>query len=235
MERIFDEDVLILMRKGILRFSENEQAIELHPGEYYLQVAGKHQSGPLPSEKPNYFFVHFHGTFKEGGKLPLRGRFKDDSVRPYIEALERLGNTASKLEYERLFYSILSELSKQHNSDTRAENILAYLVQNYDKPISLDDVGAEMFLTNNQVIYAFNAVYGKTPHRYLMDYRLEKAADLLVSTARPVSTIAFDVGFREYSVFYRAFLKKYGISPTDFREIRVAKFFTPPPNERPQK
>ena len=35
IDRIFDEDVLILMRKGMLRFTENDEPIELHANEYY--------------------------------------------------------------------------------------------------------------------------------------------------------------------------------------------------------
>lgn len=235
MERTFDEDVLILMRKGVLRFSEDGAPVELHAGQYYLQQKGKCQSGPLESDAPNYFFIHFRGTFKEGARLPLRGTFKSAAIRPIVEALEALGNAAPRLEYERLFYALLSELSKQQYDETLAESILSYLIRNYSKPISLDDLCNTLFLTANQVIYAFKAAYGKTPHRYLMDYRLEKAADLLVSTERPSSTIAYDIGFQEYSVFYRAFFSKYGTSPTEFREKHGGFFFLPPPNERPEE
>lgn len=230
--RLFDENVLIIMRKGILRFSENEQPIELRAGEYYLQRAGLLQQGPVESDLPNYFFFHFYGTFEEGGKLPLRGTFKYETIRPIIEAIELLGIDSPKLEYERLFYTLLSELAKQQYDETLAEEIKTYLLKNYTRNVGLDDIAKHFFLSKNQIIYLFKSAYGKTPHRYLTDYRLDKASELLVSTARPLTVIAFDVGFEEYSVFYRAFLSKYGISPTDYRKIKCAQFFIPPENER---
>ena len=114
----------------------------------------------------------------------------------------------------------MSLLSKQQHDETTAENIRSYLLTNFEKQITLDDVRKEVFLSKNQIINVFRAAYGKTPHRYLLDYRLDKACEFLLSTARPVAIIAYAVGFEEYSVFYRAFVAKYGISPADYRHIR---------------
>ena len=63
MDRLFDEDVLILMRKGRLRFHEDGTLVKLNAGEYYIQRAGLYQQGLVPSDSPNYFFFHFHGIF----------------------------------------------------------------------------------------------------------------------------------------------------------------------------
>lgn len=233
MDRIFNEDVLIIMQKGILRFSENGIPVELHAGEYYLQRAGLFQEGPLASDTPNYFFFHFHGKFEEGGKLPLRGTFKYETLHPVIEAIELLGIAAPKLEYERLFYNLLSELAKQQHNETLAEGIHAYLLKHYTKSVTLDDVAEKFFLSKNQIIYIFKAAYGKTPHKYLTDYRLDRAREYLVSTTRPLVVISTDVGFEEYSVFYRAFTSRYGVSPAGYRAMKATEFFIPPPNERP--
>ena len=113
MDRIFNEDVLILMQNGILRFSEDGQPIELHANEYYLQRAGLYQTCPLESEIPNYFFIHFHGTFEENGALPLHGTLRYESIHPILEEIILLGIESPKIEYECLFYRLLSELAKQ--------------------------------------------------------------------------------------------------------------------------
>ncbi len=235
MDRIFDEDVLILMRKGTLRFWENGTEIQLSAGEYYLQRASLVQEGREESDIPNYYFIHFHGFFREGGHLPIRGKFNEEHISKYVKKIEDLGIEAPALEYQRWFFAILSELAKQQNDDSLADNVRSYLLQNYMHRITLEDIGKAFFLTKNQIIYLFRSTYGKTPHRYLMDYRLDKACKLLVSTSYPINTVSEMVGFEEYSVFYRAFFSKYGISPTDYREIKSAKFFIPPPNERPTK
>ncbi|MBQ8558680.1 MAG: helix-turn-helix transcriptional regulator [Tyzzerella sp.] len=235
IDRIFNEDVLILMRKGILRFSEDNEPVELHANEYYLQRAGLHQTGILESEKPNYFFIHFNGTFEENGNLPLRGTFQSKSIQPLLDEMMLLGLESPKIEYERLFYTLLSELAKQQRGETMAEKIRSYLLQNYTNPISLQDISDHCcFLSKNSIVNIFKKTYGKTPYRYLTDYRLDRASEYLVSTQRSLSTIAFDVGFGDYTVFYRAFVEKYGISPKDYRAIKQAEFFIPPENERPK-
>jgi len=234
LDRLFSENVLIVMRKGSLRFCENDVPIELNAGEYYIQRAGLRQTGPLESDTPNYFFIHFEGEFSEDGELPLRGTYKDESIRPIIEAFKLLGNDAAKLEYEKLFYTLLSELARQQRDENIAQKIKFHILKNYRSHIRLDELGETFFLTKNQIIYIFRNAYGKTPHRYLLDYRLDKACDLLTSTLRSVAEIAYSVGFEDYSVFYRAFFAKYEISPSEYREIKSAKFFIPPPNERPQ-
>ena len=228
LERVFHEDILILMRKGVLRFSEDGVPYELHPGEYYIQRKGLTQTAPLKSDSPNYFFIHFHGTFSEHGTLPLRGTFKPDVIQPLIDAFNALGNDSSNLEYSKLFYSVLSHLARQQSEENPAEKIKLFILQNYKTSVTLESLSKQFFLSVNQIINIFRAAYGKTPHRYLMDYRLDKASDLLTSTLRPVNDIARQVGFDDYSVFYRAFQTKYDVSPSEYREIKQAKFFIPP-------
>lgn len=234
IDRIFNEDVLILVRKGILRFTENDQPVELHANEYYLQRAGLHQSSIQESEKPNYFFIHFHGTFEENGDLPIRGTFQSKNIQPIIDEIMLLGIESPKMEYERLFYTLLTELAKQQRGETIAEQIRTYMLQNYTEHISLQNISVHCSLSRNSIVNIFKKTYGKTPYRYLTDYRLNRASEYLVSTRRSLSTIANDVGFEDYTVFYRAFVDKYGISPRDYRAIKQAEFFIPPENERPK-
>ena len=207
IDRIFNEDVLILVRKGILRFTEDDIPVELHANEYYLQRAGLHQSSIQESEKPNYFFIHFNGTFEENGELPIRGTFQSKIIQPIIDEIMLLGIESPKMEYERLFYTLLTELAKQQRGETIAEKIRTYMLQNYTEHISLQDISEHCcYLSRNSIVNTFKKTYGKTPYRYLTDYRLNRASEYLVSTRRSLSTIANDVGFEDYTVFYRAFV-----------------------------
>ena len=233
MKRVFNEDVLIVMRKGVLRFSENDKKIELAAGEYYLQRAGLTQAGPEPSDIPNYYFIHFKGSFCDNGKLPIRGHYRAEKIEPIIEAFQALGNNAPPLEYERLFYNLLSELAKQQKDDSMAEQIKLFLHKNYkDKSITTLSLADKFYLSPNRVRDIFKSAYDKTPRTYLLEYRLDKARDLLVSTKRTVTDIADHVGFEDYSVFYRDFIAKYKVSPSDYRQLEAPFYFTPPPNER---
>lgn len=56
-----------------------------------------------------------------------------------------------------------------------------------------------------------------TPNVYLNTVRLKKAEELLIVTSEPIENIAFSCGYRNYSHFYRQFMRQNGISPEQFR------------------
>ncbi len=61
---------------------------------------------------------------------------------------------------------------------------------------------------------------GMTPQEYLINYRLERAAQYLVNRDDPVSSVAVYVGYSDQMAFSKAFKKKYGISPHKYRKER---------------
>ena len=56
-----------------------------------------------------------------------------------------------------------------------------------------------------------------TPYHYLLEYRLQVAADFLTTSAFTVGEIAQAVGFQSQSHFGKLFKKQTGYSPRDFR------------------
>ena len=56
-----------------------------------------------------------------------------------------------------------------------------------------------------------------TPHKYLVDLRIEKSKSLLISDM-PISEVAFNVGFTDPLYFSRAFHKATGMSPIQYRK-----------------
>jgi AraC-like DNA-binding protein len=63
----------------------------------------------------------------------------------------------------------------------------------------------------------FAAVFGITPHQYLIRSRLRRAARLLVEDDRPITDIALDAGFADLSNFTRTFAQAAGMPPSRFR------------------
>lgn len=212
-------DILIIVRKGVLRFSENGIAKEVNAGEYYIQRSGLRQSGPAVSDSPNYFFISFtNAAFSPDGDLPMHGKYNYENINPLISALELLGLTAPKIEYASILYSILSELYKYYDFDSTAKKIHAFIVSNYAEPITIKDIENSVYLSKNQVINVFRNAYGQTPHAYLINYRLHKASDLILFTNRSFAQICSSVGINDYTVFYRAFKTKFGMSPKEYRQ-----------------
>jgi AraC family transcriptional regulator len=65
----------------------------------------------------------------------------------------------------------------------------------------------------------FSSVVGVTPHQYLLRARLRRAARLLAGSDRPVTDVAYDVGFGDLSNFVRTFHRAAGVSPRGFRRM----------------
>lgn len=217
INRIYELSVLLLMRKGVLKFTENGVPVEVSAGEYYIQQAGMYQQGVVPSDSPNYYFIHFEGHFSKAGALPIRGKFNIDVIQPIISEIEMLGEAAEKLEYEQLFYKLLTALKTNLNVTSVAETLRTYILEHYKENLTLDNFAKFSLLSKNQTINVFKDTYGMTPHKFLVEFRLKKAGELILATDYPINEICFAVGFTEYSGFYKAFTKKYGNSPQDYR------------------
>ena len=86
------------------------------------------------------------------------------------------------------------------------------------EPIDLEGAASDAGLSAFHFLRVFSSVLGVTPHQYLIRARLRRAARLLADEARPISDIAFDVGFGDLSNFVRTFRRAAGVSPRRFRQ-----------------
>jgi AraC family transcriptional regulator len=86
--------------------------------------------------------------------------------------------------------------------------------------ITLDDLAAVANLSKFHLLRRFRASTGRTPARFLTDLRTQRAALLLRTTDRPISTIAHQCGYRNPSQFAAAFRRRHGASPATYRRAR---------------
>ncbi|MCA8493963.1 AraC family transcriptional regulator [Burkholderia arboris] len=64
----------------------------------------------------------------------------------------------------------------------------------------------------------FVDVMGETPMRYLVNWRMDLAAHLLASSTLRISKIAEQAGYASQAAFGRVFRRRYGMSPSDYRD-----------------
>lgn len=72
-------------------------------------------------------------------------------------------------------------------------------------------------LSVDHFLRSFRAAAGTTPHRYIMDLRLAKAAAMLRETVLPVAEVATACGFLSASHFAVAFGSRFGLRPSAYR------------------
>ena len=127
------------------------------------------------------------------------------------------------IDYRResqLSYS-LSRLAVQHHDGLVAQ-IQEYLLENYRKNESLDEVSDLFNISKRTLIRRFKQALSITPHAYIQHIRLEVAQKKLVETQLSIEQIVNDVGYEDLSSFRRLFRQQAGVTPTEYRK-RFAK------------
>ena len=100
----------------------------------------------------------------------------------------------------------------------RAVEAAQWLDAHAQEQVDLEATAKEAGLSAFHFLRVFNQVLGVTPHQYLIRSRLRRAAQLLVADTRPITDIAFDVGFADLSNFVRTFHRAAGMAPREFRQ-----------------
>ena len=89
-----------------------------------------------------------------------------------------------------------------------------------DGNVSIAEVADACQLSRSHFSRAFRQSTGKTPHEWLLERRLERAAALLRTTDLAIAGIAASCGFADQSHLTRSFSKKLGLTPGDWRSGR---------------
>ena len=223
--RVFSESVLIFMMEGVLRFEEDGALVELSEGEYYIQRAGLFQSGNAESESPSYLFLHFHAFYSENEAdgIPIRGRFNKSTIRNLIEEYNRryLAHKSGFFAMNGLMYELLAEI-EHHVVPENARAMIAKDIQRmisteYRSQLSLAKIAERYGYSEDYTIRLFKKEVGMTPYQYLLRERLLQAECLLLTTEKSIAEISREVGYNDFSTFYRDFRKRYGVSPSEKR------------------
>ena len=220
VSRVCGYDVLLLVFEGVLHFTEDGTPYDIGAGEYFIQKKGTRQSALHPSESPKYLFVHFDGTWGNGGELlPRRGYFSPSELMPLMERLDRAhAQRRSLTEKTALFLRILSKLYQRKEPEGPGGEIAAYLRKHACEACTLEELSLRFRYSKNQIINRMKQDYGMTPLEYRNLHRMKRAEWLLRVTATPLSRIAEECGYGEYSQFYKEFSRTYHLSPKQWRE-----------------
>lgn len=98
------------------------------------------------------------------------------------------------------------------------QEALHFIEQNYQNPITIEDIAASCGLNRSYFGKIFHETIGKSPQEFLITYRMTKATELLKLTSRPIAEIGISVGYPNQLHFSRAFKNRYGVSPRTWRQ-----------------
>lgn len=103
-------------------------------------------------------------------------------------------------------------------------DIRSWLLANLDRPLRIPDMAARAGMSPRNFTRLFAAELGTTPASYLESLRCERAKALLLDSDLPLKVVAFRCGFTSDQQLRKAFLRRFALTPRDYRErFRTAR------------
>ena len=103
-------------------------------------------------------------------------------------------------------------------SDDGMRSVIDYIERNLRRGISLEDVANHVNISTYYLSKIFKKEMGVNFITYVTDRKMDMAKEMLANTDIPVLNIALDLAYNEANYFSKAFKKKTGLTPSEYRE-----------------
>lgn len=121
---------------------------------------------------------------------------------------------------------ILVEHLSEIGTPTKSNNILlermkiaiSYIETNYANDICNHDLMELLDCSESVLLRNFKQVVGTSPMQFLMNYRIQRAAEMLLTTDLKSCDIAASCGFHDISYFTKIFKRTMGVTPSMYRD-----------------
>ena len=111
-----------------------------------------------------------------------------------------------------------------HTSDRtsdRVKEMLACIHEHYMEKLNIDQIAAAASISRREAFRCFRQILDTTPTLYLLRYRINRGARMLMESEASVTEISFACGFSSPSYFCKAFHDITGVSPRTFRQVKT--------------
>jgi two-component system response regulator YesN len=131
-------------------------------------------------------------------------------------------------DLKNTLYCILSGYVRQIDAQRRSQNTGAvdrareYIHDHWHQEISLDDVAGAVHFTAGYLAHLFKKATGETVVEYISRLKMERAAELICVPDTKIGAVAQAVGYSDRRYFTELFRRRYGCSPSEYRERFVS-------------
>ncbi|MDN4617577.1 ABC transporter substrate-binding protein [Paenibacillus sp. PsM32] len=137
----------------------------------------------------------------------------------YVHPLQQLQVRTSFLQ---IVYDILEQLQTAGHQPTTTDLVsqaIRYIHEHYEMPLTIDSLATILECSPRHLARLFrNSDIGQSPSDYLIQFRMQKASELLIQTELTLQDIAINVGYQDGYYFSRMFKKYMGLSPIRYRQ-----------------
>lgn len=225
---------------GILDYQGQQYIVP--PGHIYWIDCRKRQSYRVNQAVGSWhvIWVHFYGAnaqfyydlyMKQTGGSPVAAIPVDSPVYNILASLLEQSSGGgyqqkNDLVYANLLGQLVSECTLATMVSGRPDDIpqtirsvQMYLMQNYQKRITLEDLGNQFNLNPFYLQKQFKRYIGQSPSEYVIYLRMTHAKEQLRNSHKSIGEVAAEVGIDNLGYFTRLFKKQEGMTPHEYCKL----------------
>ncbi|WP_312112806.1 AraC family transcriptional regulator [Brevibacillus reuszeri] len=209
--------------KGVHMVVESTDVVELYLILYKATPS-------LSLERDKQFMLEKSSPFLENYHFsPLYPINLLDKVKQMYEEWRR-SDALGKLNSKSLFYQFVHEMLwqlQQQLEDPRNPDLsqlaVRYIEENFYKEITLETLTQALHYSPQYLSKKFKEQLGCSPIHFLIQHRMEKAKELLLTTDATLQETANSVGYPDLFHFNRMFKKYVGVTPGQYKNRKLAR------------
>ena len=150
----------------------------------------------------------------------------------FLKEIVNMAVSRRSTKEEAILVNVPGQKEKDIICDTVEQaNFAKQLLQVLDDNLDKEDLGTafiaeQMNISPRQYYRRFKEISSLSSTDFIKNYRLEKAAGLLLETDWPIQKVISEVGIQSRSYFYKEFASRYGVTPKAYKKAMLGKEIT---------
>ena len=215
------EKTVLVFNPGIEHMEytkEGMENVQIHIGLRHFNFVG-YKRDYFPLESNIIHLENYKESFFDTCEEIIRER---NEAKPGYELILKA------LVYKLIIYLFRDRTTKlnedqslilDHEKQELVNEIQLYIENHYSEDLSLEQIAQEFYTSSTTLSRLFKEFSADTPINYLINYRLEKAKNLIIDNpSLSIKEVAQNVGYDDPLYFSKLFKKKFGESPSFYGE-----------------
>lgn len=230
---ICDHFVMVLITKGQGTYLEEDTGIshKFEQGDIMQRIPGKPHAQVFDTDNNTQFFLKvptaLYDLMKERGEVNDQRILKVKYGDAFAEFQHCLEDCIAKNDPAYSLWRVKDLISKLHKmsrqevpQSDQIDEALKYLNLHITGRVSLPELAARLNMSYINFRRKFKEQTGFSPGAWLIQKRVERAAQLLKSDEFSIKNISEFLGYPDVYTFSKQFKKETGFSPSEYREYK---------------
>lgn len=236
--RVLQEYQIVYFVEGEGKLHLKSGTYQLHPGTVIVISPGTwHSYYPTPETGWKQYWIGFKGDFvnewmqdatRSTGKPVFRVGRNPEILALFRKAVEIADNNpdinliGGLINYlVNMVWNVAgntpdNEITTEH--DEKINRACELLRDSLSDNLRIEEIASQVGLSYPHFRKLFKQKMNMSAQQYLMQLRMQKAADMLMSTDEPVKNVAYTLGYDQPAYFSYCFHKVIGLTPKEYRD-----------------